>query len=62
MEKARRLGIEKIIAYKLNAGQHMQFLTTEKGYLAYIEYWNDKLKQMFKNTLKVPPAARLLLK
>ena len=46
MEKARRQGIEKIMAYKLNPGQHMQFQTTEKGYLAYIEYWNDKLKQM----------------
>lgn len=57
MEKARRLGIEKIMAYKLYAGQHMQFLTTEKGYFAYIEYWNDKQKQMSKNTLKVPPAA-----
>ena len=27
----------------------MQFLTTEKGYLAYVEYWNDKLKQMSKS-------------
>lgn len=44
MEKARRLGIEKIPAYKLSPEQHLQFLTTEKGYLAYIEYWNDKLK------------------
>lgn len=45
MEKARRLGIEKIKAYKLNPEQHLQFLTTEKGYLAYIEYWNSKLKE-----------------
>ena len=44
MEKARRLGIEKIPAYKLRPEQHLQFLTTKKGYLAYIEYWNDKLK------------------
>ena len=44
MEKARRLGIEMIPAYKLSPEQHLQFLTTEKGYLAYIEYWNDKLK------------------
>ena len=44
MEKARRLGLEKIPAYKLRPEQHMQFLTTEKGYLSYIEYWNDKLK------------------
>jgi len=45
MEKARRMGIEKILAYKLSPDQHLQFLTTEKGYLAYIDYWNDKLKE-----------------
>jgi len=44
MEKARRLGLEKIMAYKLCPEQHLQFLTTEKGYQAYIEYWNSKLK------------------
>jgi hypothetical protein len=45
MEKARRLGLEKIQAYKLSPEQHLQFLTTEKGYRAYVEYWNDKLKE-----------------
>ncbi len=44
MEKARRLGIEKVMAYKLSPEQHLQFLTTEKSYLAYVEYWNSKLK------------------
>lgn len=44
MEKARRLGRERIPAYKLSPEQHLHFLTTEKGYLAYIEYWNSKLK------------------
>jgi hypothetical protein len=44
MEKARRLNIEKLQAYKLSPEQHLQFLTTEQGYRAYIEYWNDKLK------------------
>lgn len=44
MEKARRMGIERILAYKLSPEQHMQFLTTEKGYLTYIEYWNSKLE------------------
>ena len=48
MERARRLELEKIMAYKISPDQHIQFLTTEKGYLAYIEYWNDKLKQMSK--------------
>lgn len=48
MEKARRLGMEKISAYILYPEQHMQFLTTEKGYVAYIEYWNGKLKEQRK--------------
>ncbi len=46
MEQARRLGIEKLPAYKINPEQHLQFLTTEQGYLAYIEYWNSKLKEI----------------
>lgn len=46
MEKARRMGLEKIPAYKISPEQHMQFLTTEQGYLAYVEYWNDKLKAL----------------
>ena len=41
MEQARRMGLEKIPAYRIGPEQHMQFLTTEKGYLAYIEYWNS---------------------
>jgi hypothetical protein len=44
MENARRLGIDKVMAYKLSPEQHLQFLTTEKSYLAYVEYWNSKLK------------------
>jgi hypothetical protein len=45
MEKARRMGIEEIPAYKLSPEQHLQFLTTENGYRAYVEYWNGKLKE-----------------
>jgi hypothetical protein len=43
MEKARRLNREKVLAYKLSPEQHLQFLTTEKGYHAFIEFWNGKL-------------------
>ena len=46
LEKARRLGMEKVPAYRLSPEHHLQFLTTEKGYLAYIEYWNSKLKDL----------------
>ena len=46
MEQAHRLGMEKIPAYRMNPEQHIQFLTTEQGYFAYIEYWNSKLKSL----------------
>lgn len=45
MEQARRLGLEKISAYKLDPNVHLKFLTTEKGYSSYVEYWNSKLKE-----------------
>ncbi len=44
-QKARKIGVKKLSAYKLKAEQHMKFLTTKKGYEAYIEYWNGKLRQ-----------------
>lgn len=46
LEKARRAGLDHILGYRLEPKQHMQFLTTEKGYLAYIAYWNEKLKEL----------------
>ncbi|MFZ4860286.1 MAG: ParB N-terminal domain-containing protein [Desulfuromonadaceae bacterium] len=49
MEKARRIGLEKIPAYRVGPEQHMQFLTTEQGYLAFVEYWNGKLKEQRRN-------------
>ncbi len=45
MEKARRMGIRNMPTYKLSPEQHMKFLTSEKAYVAYIEYWNSKLKE-----------------
>jgi len=44
IEKARKMGISRLSAYKLNANQHIVFLTEKKAYLSYIEYWNGKLK------------------
>ncbi|MBS3908125.1 MAG: ParB N-terminal domain-containing protein [Actinobacteria bacterium] len=44
MEKARRMGIKSMLAYRLNVEQHMRFLTSKKAYTTYIEYWNSKLK------------------
>ena len=44
MEKARKMGTKSIFAYKLNVKQHLKFLTAKNAYLAYIEYWNGKVK------------------
>lgn len=52
MEKARRMGIDCVQAYKLNVAQHIRFLTTKRAYLAYIEYWNEKVKAMGKRGAK----------
>lgn len=43
IEKAYRMGIESIPAYKLKPEQHIPFLTTEQAYLSYITYWNSKI-------------------
>ncbi|MBB5349581.1 ParB N-terminal domain-containing protein [Desulfoprunum benzoelyticum] len=41
-EKARMMGVKKVIAYKLGVEQHMKFLTDLKAYKAYVAYWNSK--------------------
>lgn len=46
LEKAYRMGVEHVAAYKLKPQQHMLFLTSLKAYHAYIEYWNSKVKDM----------------
>lgn len=43
LEKARRQGDEKILAYRIGPDHHVSFLTAEKSYKAYVEYWNDKV-------------------
>ena len=45
MEKARRMGVNSMPAYKLNVNQHIKFLTSKQAYIAFIEYWNDKEQQ-----------------
>jgi hypothetical protein len=46
MEKARRKGIENIKAYRVYAIYHQKFLTNKEAYISYVNYWNDKLKDM----------------
>ncbi|NSW91883.1 MAG: ParB N-terminal domain-containing protein [Firmicutes bacterium] len=43
IEKAYRIGLESIPAYKLKARQHIQFLTSTEAYHSYVEYWNSKI-------------------
>ena len=43
LEKAHRDGVEKISTYRVTADQHVAFLTSERAYKAYIEYWNSKI-------------------
>jgi len=44
LEKARKQRIEFVPAFKIAPEQHMAFLTTSSGYTAYIDYWNQKVK------------------
>jgi hypothetical protein len=46
IEKARRSGEEYIMAYRLNVNQHIHFLTTHEAYVAYVEYWNGKIRDL----------------
>jgi hypothetical protein len=44
LEKAYRMGVDYIPAYKLIPEQHLPFLTSLKSYHYYVEYWNSKIK------------------
>ena len=44
VEKARKMGILKVPAYRLSIPQHVRFLTDKKAYVCYVEYVNGKLK------------------
>jgi len=44
LERAFRLGKETLPAYKLTASQHIAFLTSQRAYDAYVDYWNEKVE------------------
>jgi hypothetical protein len=44
LEKAYRMEVSHITAYKLKPEQHIPFLTSLNECHAYIEYWNSKIK------------------
>lgn len=41
-EKARRSGIQNILAYRVRPDVHHRFFTSERAYRAYVDYWNEK--------------------
>ncbi len=43
LEKAYRDRVEKLPALRVHANQHLAFLTSEKAYKLYVEYWNSKV-------------------
>lgn len=43
LERANRDKVEKIPAFKVYAYQHVAFLTSERAYKSYLEYWNSKI-------------------
>ena len=55
MEKARRTGVVSLLAYKLNAEQHIRFLISKAACVAYVGYWNGKLEQLRETTERRMP-------
>lgn len=45
LEKARREGMDVVLAYKVPAEHHILFLDSAEGYQAYVKYWNNKLRE-----------------
>ncbi len=37
MEKVRRMGVKRILEYKLNVEQRLNFLIDKKAYTTYVE-------------------------
>lgn len=44
MEKAYRDGLETIDSYKIMGEQLLPYFADERGYKAFVEYWNSKLE------------------
>lgn len=43
VEKAKRSGLKTLKCFRLTVDQHIKFLTDERGYKSYVEYWNSKI-------------------
>lgn len=44
VEKAFRHKVENLPAFKVAVSQHIPFFTSKNAYLAFVEYWNSKLR------------------
>jgi hypothetical protein len=49
VEKAKRENIATLPAYRIKARDHVRFLTSQKSYLCYVDYWNDKVTEIRKH-------------
>jgi uncharacterized protein (DUF2164 family) len=45
VEKAFRLGVEKIQAFRIHPEQHHRFISNQLGYEKYVDYWNQGIKE-----------------
>jgi len=43
VEKAHRMGIQTLKAYRLNVHQHIRFLTSRQAYKSYLEYCEQQI-------------------
>ena len=42
--QAQKQGVERLPAYSVKPEVHTRFLITQRGYEAYVNYWNEKLR------------------
>ncbi len=46
VEKAGRNGVHKLPCYRVDVTRHLRFLTSKRAYVAYVEYWNGKVRKI----------------
>jgi len=46
LAKARRENVAGIPVRRVRCPEHVAFLTSGRGYDAYVEYWNSKVKEL----------------
>ncbi len=46
LERAYRDGVKEVFAYRLKIPFHLKFLISHEGYIAFVEYWNEKVARL----------------